>query len=131
MTDLTNIKAGDTVYVVWQRSRRHKGPAKQSEETVLRVGRKYGYINPYGDEEPFHLSTGASHHDAESNARCNGFGFDVYRSKDEYEKEQHNEREFLRLQERLVERHGRLVRLPLEAVQMIHEVLDNSDWGDE
>jgi hypothetical protein len=75
-----HLKAGDEVYLVHQSKRLN--PAGYIE--VVRVGRKYGYIERYGRPEPFDLFTGRSVHGADSNARSNGHGFDVWPSEEAY-----------------------------------------------
>ena len=75
-----HLKAGDEVYLVNQSKRLN--PAGYIE--VVRVGRKYGYIKRYGRQEPFDLLTGQSVHNDDSNARYNGWGFDVLPSEEAY-----------------------------------------------
>jgi hypothetical protein len=75
-----HLKAGNQVYVVPQR----RQSSKPSFVEVIKVGRKYGYINQYGRQEPFDLLTGQSVHNDDSNARMNGWGFDVWPSEEAY-----------------------------------------------
>lgn len=120
---LKNIKVGDTVFVVYQKSR-HSQPKEPTLEKVVRVGKKYGYIERHGREAPFYLDSGISYH-KESNERVNGYGFDVYASEEDYRKEKHEADEFNRLQSRLIsDSWRRLVDLPPDAVQKIHAILD-------
>jgi hypothetical protein len=75
-----HLKAGDQVYMVAQ-SRRSLKPWHTE---VVKVGRKYGYILEYGRQKPFNLLTGQSVHNDDSNARTNGWGFDVWPSEEAY-----------------------------------------------
>lgn len=74
-----HLKAGDQVYVVPQRM----GTLEPCFVEIKKVGRKYGYILKYARQEPFDLLTGRSVHD-NSNARYNGWGFDVWPSEEAY-----------------------------------------------
>ena len=126
MSDLKHIKAGDTVFVVYQRSR--LAPPNESEyKEVVRVGRQYGYIKRYSLELPFHLDSGVSHH-KNSNDRSNGYGFDVYVSEEEYRKERHEADELARLKKRLTGSTFTtfMMELSPEAVQQIHAILDDA-----
>lgn len=124
MSTLANLKAGDTVFVVWQRSKFSRDePPRTTCETVTKVGRKYGYIGNDYRPQPFWLHNGHSAH-KESNCRANGFGFDVYATEQEWLAKQHQSAERERLKERLVTRWGGLVELPHEAIEAIHKALD-------
>ena len=82
----SGVKAGDSVFVVFQQSRYQKTnklDPECGEFTLSRVGKKYAYFKRYSDEVAFHLSSGTSHH-GDSNARSNGYGFDVFKSEAEY-----------------------------------------------
>jgi hypothetical protein len=85
-SDLSGVKAGDNVFVVWQR-RRGQSDENVGAEEVVRVGRKYAYISRYSREQAFCRKTGRSAH-GDSNARRNGYGFDVYLREEDYRKEQ-------------------------------------------
>lgn len=76
-----HLKPGDQVYIVPQR--RRSGEPHFVE--VIKVGRKYGCINEGFYDEPFDLLTGRSVHSKDSNTRANGYGFDVWLSKEAYE----------------------------------------------
>lgn len=114
-------KQGQQVYVV-HRKRRHGGGG-QSHMDVLRVGTKYCYLLIHGREHPFDWRTGFSVH-KESNARANGFGFDVYDSQDDYDKQQRAISQARRLQKRMVGAFGQVKFLAAECVDKIHAVLD-------
>lgn len=75
-----HIKPGDQVYIV--PGKRSSGETGFTE--VLRVGKKYGYIKRRFYEEPFNLLTGNSVDHKDSNARHNGYGFDVWPSEEAY-----------------------------------------------
>lgn len=121
---LSEIKAGDTVFVVNQQRRHSEKPPETTHATVTRVGRKYGYFDRGYREEKFDLQTGYSV-SSDCNARANRYGFDVYLNEGEYIDQQHAASERRRLQERLIDRHGRLVdELSRQAIAAIHEILD-------
>ena len=126
MSDLRDVKVGDVVYVVAQSN------SASFEWSVARVGRKYGYLklNKWS-EDPFDLSTGYSHHDPNHNVRVHKRGFDVYRSKEEYEKFAAKKASELRLCRRLAPRHSYAVEtsnMPSELVAELHEVLDKHNF---
>lgn len=80
------LKVGDAVYVVF-----HRGIGAK-HGTVTKVGRKYGYVRySYAggvlrsEESPFCLWTGESVDGKDTNARRNGWGYDVYHSQTDYE----------------------------------------------
>ena len=121
---MKNIKVGDTVFVVYQKTR-HGLPKEPTYEKVVRVGHKFGYIHRYGQDAAFSLDDGVSQH-KDTNARANGYGFDVYETEADYLKEKHEDDEFVRLQNRLIADSWRkLIDLPPGAVQQIHAVLDS------
>jgi hypothetical protein len=123
-----HLKAGDVVFVVEQQ-KRYSAALPPSSKEVIRVGNKFGYIKGHGDDRPFCLATGRSHH-KENNMRANGYGFDVYLSEDEYRREVFEASELQRLSDRLIERHAsRLVSLSAECVSKIHAVLDEETRG--
>lgn len=103
---LKHLKPGDQVFVVHQRSRYQKETHTETLP-VVRMGRKYGYVEKYGRESPFCLQTGYSVHN-ESNVRVNGYGFDVYLSEADWQEEKRRDREKQRLKDRLVNNYGRL-----------------------
>lgn len=121
---------GQMVYVVFGRKRGSGGELHR----VVRVGKKYAYICPYGgnEEEPFSLDSW-QFHDSEGNANQNGYGFDVYESKEDYERQKTLFRERSRLSERigsdLYYSAGLLNRLPHDAVMKIHAILDEVEAG--
>ena len=117
---MRGMKAGDTVFVVPQR--RYQEPY---ETTIVRVGRKYGYINErgYGSTSRYDIDTGESVH-GDCNARINGRGFDVYRTRQEFERVNRERAEFERLGERVVGSRARLIALPPDAVERMHAILD-------
>lgn len=121
---LKDIKVGDEVFVVNQNSRyrnRENLPPVTYSAFVTKVGRQYGYI---GDKK-FSLDTGYSQHPPDSNARVNGYGFDVYISQEAYEKKLWDRLNYDRLKDRLVSRGWTgLIELPPSAVEAIHAILD-------
>jgi hypothetical protein len=117
---MTKLKTGEKVFVVPQVTRYRTGEPFYTE--VTRVGKKYGYILRYGCERPFDLLTGASHH-KENNDRINGFGFDVYKSEDEYNKEQKVASDYADLKSRLRGNYD-FPKLPPEVVDKITAILN-------
>lgn len=121
---------GQMVYVVFGRKR----GGEQAYRCVTRVGRKFGYlkISDHGEEEPFCLDEW-KFHDPDGNANTNGYGFQIYESKEEYERERLHFRERSRLSERigsdLYYSSGLLNRLPHDAVMKIHAILDEFEAG--
>lgn len=126
MTESTKFTAGQAVYVVPQNDQRVPFAA-----VVVSVGRKYGHILFYGCDAKFDPRTGRSCHPHDSNARLNKWGFDVYRSREAYEKIMEARSQFARLSDRL-RSHAGAGRLPLRclppwAVTQLHAVLDAVD----
>ena len=124
MKTLRDLKLGDSVFVVHQK-RRYASEQKMEMKIITRVGRLYAYI----DADQFFRDTGSSHHGPDSNARANGYGFDVYVSEDAYRQKQHEASEHERLQGRLVDRFFRLNKLTPKVVAAIHGLLD--EWQAE
>lgn len=125
--DLRRLKAGDSVYVVPQKS------DTGFEAKIVRIGRKYGYVrlSNWQSQEPFSLNTGYSHHDPNHNARLNKYGFDVYRSKHQYDAAQNQIALRKRLDKRLTNRDGfgfKLHDMSDDLVTDIHAVLDKHSF---
>ncbi len=128
MADLRDVKVGDTVWIVPQK-RRHSSQDPGFSATVSNVARKYAFAYRIDDKwmKPywFHRESGASKEEKDSNARANGFGFDVYHSESEYLKELQaaNEKEaFVRRLDRGFSCEIR--KLPPEAVREITAIFD-------
>lgn len=121
---LADIKVGDKVFVVHQR-RRHSKDERSEFESVIRVGRKYGYLGGYR-ERAFDLSTGHSVHGKDDNARANGYGFDVYINDEDYRRKELELDEKARLNRRISDRWKGLIDLPPDTVRKIHDVLDEA-----
>ena len=117
-----NLKAGDTVYVVPQKSRSGSDRTPYTA-TVSRIGRWYGYIAKSTGEMRFHLDTGASY-DKDGIARVNGFGFDVYATEHEYKQEADDWYQYERLKARLGAGSS-MNKLSADAVRKIHAILDD------
>lgn len=125
---LVDLKAGDTVWVVRQvdalfRARGMEVKPRQYQATVSKIGRTYAYLR---NNERFKIENGESHSPTGDNFnnRANGLGFDVYRSKEEYDKHVQDTIAADELKQRLVDRFGNLYDLPPICVQKVHEVLD-------
>ena len=80
-----DLKPGDEVYVVRQTSR-WSSPREPEYLPVTKIGRQYGYVqmSAYASEK-FCLASGVSVHIPNHNQRTNGYGFDVFLSKEHYE----------------------------------------------
>ena len=131
MSKFKHLKAGDAVYVAPQKSR-NRNPSPYAS-TVLRVGRKYGYVMHGHYECAFDLNTGYSVH-KEGNERYNGFGFDVWESREVYEQFVRDEQEHQRLAKRLLDERSyrtQLQELPPTVVQELHAVLDKWEASKE
>ena len=126
-----DVKVGDRVFVVFQRRRNDRSAPRTETKAVKKVGRKYAYLN---DErgtwaQRFKRENGESFHGPEhgANERANGFGFDVYRSRAEWEQVKAGKAEAKRLTKRLVQA-GLLVRtgarVRQEWVRDMHKLLD-------
>lgn len=122
MKTLRDLKPRDCVFVVHQKRSRYVLQQKMETNAITRIGRLYAYIN--GDQ--FCRETGRSHHGQDSNARANGYGFDVYVSEDAYINKQHDAAEHERLTARLVDRFDGLKELTPKVVAAIHGLLDEA-----
>lgn len=122
-----SFKPGDLVFVVPQQ-RRYAAPVVPFTAPITKMGKKYGYIARFSNDLPFNLETGCSHH-TDSNARSNGFGFDVYLDEAEYHNEIIKEQEHKRLADRLIKYPNRLIDMSQECVQKMHQVLDEHKEG--
>jgi hypothetical protein len=127
MTDLMDVKVGDSVFIVPQKQR--WGQQQEGFTAVVSsVARKYAIAKTDGQwvrEYCFHRNCGASKEAPDSNERANGYGFDVYHSEDEYRKAVQAANE----KEELIRRLDRgfsveIRRLPPEAVREIIAILD-------
>ncbi len=117
---------GDKVWVV--RIPGPRQPVKPGEyRTVVKLGRMYGYLESQGySSGRFELATGYSHDGSENgNHRSNGWGFDVYPSKEAYDQKMSDKAEAERLSKRLLAGyHPRLIDLSPQAVAAIHAILN-------
>lgn len=126
--DLSDIKVGDTVFVVLQK-RRHSTQDPGFLAIVTSVGRKYATCqqsdSQWKRDFKFDRKTGVSVHPGDHNSRANGFGWDVYRDEPSYQKQLHEWNRLTSLQARLDAGYRSCVRdLPSEAVEEIHAILD-------
>ena len=120
-----NLKAGDVVWVVPIHRRGVEGDGIYCHAT--KVGRKYGYAERHGREYKFCLATGVSvHGEGEGNALVNGRGFDVYRSREQFDEIKHQGVERIRLTLRLGMSRLDVWRMQLgpACVADLHSVLD-------
>jgi hypothetical protein len=121
---LADLKPGDTVFVVMQK-RRHLDRCTRLEP-ITRMGRKFGYISLWGNDLPFCLKTGQSHH-KDSVDRMNGLGFDVYLCEADYKAYAHNEAERERLRKRLDSAMDYVRGWSPEFIRRLHAALDKED----
>lgn len=122
---------GQMVYVVFGRKR----GGEQAYRCVTRVGRKFGYlkISDHGEEEPFCLDEW-KFHDPNGNANMNGYGFQIYESKEDFERQQLESAERQRLNDRIHNRSAyfnRMIVLPHDAVMKIHAILDEVEASEK
>lgn len=122
---IRDLKVGDTVFVVHQKKRSEK-ENRTEEKTVIKVGRQYAYLAGGYYDMQFSRETGHSVHVKDCNARANGYGFDVYLSRWDWEKLVIDTDAKQRLQKRLVKSYGALVDLSPEVVGRIHAILDDA-----
>lgn len=128
MSKQRKYNVGDLVYVVPQRNRRHHGDHAGNLMPISKVGRKWCYIERwYGLPGAFDPTTGASVH-KDSNARVNGYGFDVYESEAAYMQAEQDRQDNARLAERLrrVATYTQ-VSLPPHAVKAILAIFDQCE----
>ena len=121
-----DLKPGDEVYVVRQRSR-WSSPSEPEYRPVTKIGRQYGYVqmSAYASEK-FCLTSGASVHIPNHNQRTNGYGFDVFLSKEHYEEWRYAEETVNKCRTRMYKFFGGLGTpdLPLAAAEEILAVFD-------
>jgi len=120
---MKKLKVGDVVFVVDQTKRHSTTPPRMRDAQIVRIGKKYGYCDDGIEDKCFGLSSWQSVH-GDCNARTNCFGFDVYESRQEYERITDEFNEKCRLTKRLMKNSWSIVVLPPDAVAKIHAVLD-------
>lgn len=121
-----HLKPGDQVFVVWQKQRFQRQQV-MGAVPVVKLGKKFGYITKFAETVPFCLQTGQSHHKC-TNARTNGYGFDVYSNKEEYLALINKQVEAERLCNRLLPPYSyRLFPMSHECVMQLHAVLDQHE----
>jgi hypothetical protein len=117
------------VFVVFQQNRwqiNNKAPVRALYLKVNKVGRTYGYVVDAFNDRQFNLSDGKSHH-KEGMVRANGYGFDVYSSKEEYEEQLANFKAYTDLKKRLLDGAHCLIQLSPAKVKAIHAILDQKE----
>ena len=88
MTDLSKVKAGDELFIVFRLSSwqaRNGDPARTELASVVKTGRKYIYLD--GFREPVEKNGKSWHGDYTGSAHCNGHGYHAYLDKADYELE--------------------------------------------
>lgn len=129
---LRDVKAGDTICVVWQRTIHDTSPPVVEEKVVEKVGNKYLYFKRHGWDIKIDRDTGASVHQDHC-VRANGRGCDAYVCEADYIYEQTVKQQLDDLEKRLIGRgishYGIYKTLPHEVVMKIHAVLDEAGWN--
>lgn len=130
---LRDVKVGDTICVVWQRSERDPKPPVIEEQVVEKVGNKYLYFTKHGwNIIKIDRDTGMSVHQ-DCCVRANGRGCDAYVCEADYIYEQTVKQQLQDLEKRLVGRsyshYGIHKDLPHDVVLKIHAVLDEAKWN--
>jgi hypothetical protein len=86
MTDLSKVKSGDTLFVVFglTTGQVRNGDSNENQlTTVVKVGRKYIYLE--GLRAPVEKNGKSWHGDYTGSAHGNGHGFHAYLDKTDYE----------------------------------------------
>lgn len=129
---LRDVKVGDTICVVWQRSERDPNPPVIEERVVEKVGNKYLYFTRNGwNIIKIDRETGASVH-GDHCVRANGRGCDAYACEADYIYEQTVKQQIEDLEKRLRRNSygwGINRDLPHDVVMKIHAVLDEAKWN--
>lgn len=128
---LRDVKAGDTICVVWQRPDRSNSAPIIEERVVEKVGTRYLYFTRHGwNIIKIDMDTGMSVHD-DTCVRSNGRGCNAYVNESVYLQEQEAKKQLTALERRLTGRAngGLLAGIPHRAVMKIHAVLDEAGWN--
>jgi hypothetical protein len=127
MVDLRDVKVGEAVFVVPQK-RRHGNQEPGFIAVVSNVARKYATASHdegnWNRIYEFVRESGASKEGPDSNARVNGFGFDVYHSESEFLEAQRQHQIRTSLPGRIIDRWGRLQIMPIACAEQIHAILN-------
>ena len=124
MTDLSKVKAGDELFIVfglssWQARNGHS--AKTELASVVKVGRKYIYLN--GFHYPVEKNGKSWHGNYTSSAHRNSHGFNAYLDRADYELEK-REQEARSLFRTTLSCDWRISdRLPIDKINRINAIL--------
>jgi len=126
--NMSDVKVGDTVFIVKQKKRRFSDQEPGFEAVIVKVGRKYATAESgaqWRQEWVFRRDSGCSYHGKDCNERANGYGFDVYHNEEEYTKhcaETAARQQLCRRLDRSFP--SEIQRLPHEAIMQITAILD-------
>ena len=124
MTDLSKVKSGDTLFVVfgltnWQA---RNGDSNRTElATVVKAGRKYIYLE--GLRAPVEKSGKSWHGDYTGSAHSNGHGYHAYLDKADYELEKREREARTLFMKTLSCDWGISNRLPIDQINRINAIL--------
>lgn len=132
MVDLRDVKVGQSVFIVPQKSR-HSQQEPGFTAVVTKVARKYATAQTndgkWKREYEFNREFGSNKEKPDSNVRVNGFGFDVYHDVAEVVEQERQCQIRGALPARLVNSWGSLKDIPIECVEKIHALL--TEYGVE
>lgn len=112
---LRKLKAGDEVFAVFANAL-GKGDHGYCVK-VVRIGRKWAYIERFNREMAFDPETGKCKSDSYPE-------FDVFNDRTEYDRMRYEAQVRIRLRKRLCTSFATLVVMPTECVDKLHRVLD-------
>ena len=124
MTDLSKVKAGDELFIVfglssWQA--RNGDSARTELASVVKAGRKYIYLD--GFREPVEKNGKSWHGDHTGSAHSNGHGYRAYLDKADYELEEREQVARTLFSATLSCDWGISNRLPIDKINRINAIL--------
>ena len=124
MTDLSKVKAGDELFIVfglssWQA--RNGDSARTELASVVKAGRKYIYLD--GFREPVEKNGKSWHGDYTGSAHGNGHGYHAYLDKADYEPEKREREARTLFRATLSCDWGISNRLPIDKINRINAIL--------
>ena len=124
MTDLSKVKAGDELFIVfglssWQA--RNGDSARTELASVVKVGRKYIYLDGFRD--PVEKNGKSWHGDYTDSAHSNGHGYHAYLDKADYELEKREREARTLFRATLSCDWGISNRLPIDKINRINAIL--------
>ena len=124
MADLSKVKAGDELFIVfglssWQA--RNGDSAKTELASVVKVGRKYIYL--HGFRDPVEKNGKSWHGDYTSCAHSNGHAYHAYLDRADYELEKREQEARTLFRATLSCDWGISNRLPIDKINRINAIL--------